>query len=254
VKDEFGVSHGRVDGPVYPCPVRHQGEVCTSWQPSGAGLAPVWPTPTRLRLRARIAGMLELRVGTSGFSYVPWKGVFYPEKLKNDAMLKFYAGVFSAVEINNTFYRLPAESMLAKWKGEVPDTFRFCLKMSQRVTHHAKLVDTKELTDRFFAAKRALGALAGPSLIQLPPYLKKDVARLETFLAQIDPGEPLVFEFGSQTWMDEDVYTVLRARGASVCLVDDEKRPFQWVQTAPFGSGCSSSTKTPARVRASARC
>jgi uncharacterized protein YecE (DUF72 family) len=179
--------------------------------------------------------MLELRVGTSGFSYAPWKGTFYPDKLKNDAMLKFYASVFSAVEINNTFYRLPAESMLAKWKGEVPETFRFCLKMSQRVTHHAKLVETKELTDRFFEAKTALGSLAGPSLIQLPPYLKKDVARLEAFLEQIDPAQPLVFEFGSQSWMDEEVYSVLRKRGASVCLVDDEKRPFQWVQTAPFG-------------------
>lgn len=179
--------------------------------------------------------MTNLRVGTSGFSYVPWKGSFYPEKLKNDAMLKFYAGVFSAVEINNTFYRLPSESMLAKWKDEVPDTFRFCLKMSQRVTHHAKLVETQDLTTRFFEAKKALGVLAGPSLIQLPPYLKKDLARLETFLASIDPVEQLVFEFGSQTWMDEEVYAMLRTRGASVCLVDDEKRPFQWVQTAPFG-------------------
>jgi uncharacterized protein YecE (DUF72 family) len=177
----------------------------------------------------------ELRLGTSGFSYVPWKGVFYPEKIKNDAMLKFYAGIFNAVEINNTFYRLPSESMLSKWSGEVPTSFRFCLKMSQRVTHHAKLVETQELTDRFFSARVVLGETAGPSLIQLPPYLKKDVARLQAFLTTVPNGQPLVFEFGSQTWMDDEVYAVLRERGASVCLVDDEKRPFQWVQTAPFG-------------------
>jgi uncharacterized protein YecE (DUF72 family) len=181
--------------------------------------------------------MTHFHIGTSGFSYAPWKGTFYPAKLKNDAMLAHYASVFDAVEINNTFYRLPSESMLSKWRGEVPSSFRFCLKMSQRVTHHAKLENTKELTDRFFEARKALGDLAGPSLIQLPPYLKKDVKRLEAFLDQIAPEERLVFEFGSQTWMDDEVFTVLRNHrgGASVCMVDDEKRPFSLVHTAPFG-------------------
>jgi uncharacterized protein YecE (DUF72 family) len=163
-------------------------------------------------------------IGTSGFSYAPWKGSFYPAKIKNDEMLGHYAAQLTAVEINNTFYRLPNPEVLGTWREKVHEGFRFCLKASQRITHFGRLKGVKELSDRFFSVKQALGALAGPSLFQLPPQLKVDVERLATFLADVPAGELMVFEFGSSTWHHDEVYAALRAHGATVCWVDDDKR------------------------------
>jgi len=172
--------------------------------------------------------------GTSGFSFAEWKGTFYPEGLAEGAMLSFYGRELPVVEINNTFYRLPSPRILGEWAAAVPETFRFCLKASQRITHYARLAGAKELVDRFFFAKQALGPKAGPSLFQLPPQMKKDVGRLRAFFDDVPVGERLVFELGSRSWFDDEVYEVLRSRGATACIVDDEKRPMTLVRTAPF--------------------
>jgi uncharacterized protein YecE (DUF72 family) len=114
-----------------------------------------------------------LHVGTSGFAYKEWKGGFYPEKTSAAAMLPFYAARLSTVEINNTFYRMPRESVLTGWAGAVPETFRFVLKASQRITHFARLGDDGGALDYFLRTASVLGRQLGPTLFQLPPNLKR---------------------------------------------------------------------------------
>src|SRR5437870_11520919 len=84
---------------------------------------------------------MTVYVGTSGYAYKEWKGTFYPESLHADAMLRYYAENFNAVEINNTFYRMPAESVLRNWAEQVPSSFRFIIKASRRLAHNSRLTD-----------------------------------------------------------------------------------------------------------------
>ena len=82
---------------------------------------------------------MKLHVGTSGYSYKEWKGNFYPEKIPAKEMLAFYGERLTAVEINNTFYRMPKESVIEAWAAQVPESFRFSLKASRRITHFKRL-------------------------------------------------------------------------------------------------------------------
>src|SRR5258706_5230805 len=100
---------------------------------------------------------MKLRVGTSGYSYKEWKGIFYPEDLPAAKMLPFYAERFDTVEINNTFYRMPDPKMVAKWAMQVGDAFTFVLKAPQRITHQKKLVGTEDDVRYLFEAADALG-------------------------------------------------------------------------------------------------
>src|SRR5688572_18030433 len=131
---------------------------------------------------------MNFYVGTSGYSYPEWKGSFYPAKLPAKQMLGFYAARFRSVEINNTFYRPPAPSVLEAWAGQVPADFRFVLKAPQEVTHVRKLADVGELVSSLLEAAGTLQERLGPLLFQLPPQFKKDVPRLRAFLALLTPG------------------------------------------------------------------
>ena len=115
---------------------------------------------------------MQLLAGTSGFSYKEWLGHFYPEKLPASEMLRYYAQRYTTVEINNTFYRMPAESMLAQWAELVPDHFAFTLKAPRRITHDKRLRDTEPHLAEFVRRAGALGNKLGALLFQLPPYLK----------------------------------------------------------------------------------
>jgi uncharacterized protein YecE (DUF72 family) len=170
-----------------------------------------------------------LRVGTSGYSYKEWKGTFYPSDLPAAKMLPFYAERFSTVEINNTFYRMPAPSAVAGWAAQVPDAFRFVLKAPQRITHQKKLVGTEDDVRYFTETAALLGARLGPLLFQLPPYLRCDAARLRGFLESIPPGFRAAFEFRHDSWNDPAVAEILAARGASLCAADSEERPLDHI-------------------------
>ena len=98
---------------------------------------------------------MRFLVGTSGYSYKEWKGNFYPEKIKADAMLGYYAQRFSTVEINNTFYRMPRASVLESWLEQVPNVFRFVLKAPQLITHRKRLIDAESATDHFLRTAAA---------------------------------------------------------------------------------------------------
>jgi len=166
---------------------------------------------------------VRLHVGTSGFAYKEWKGPFYPEDLAAGDMLRYYGERLNTVEINNTFYRMPTVSVLEAWAEQVPETFRFSIKASQKITHRRRLKGAEEETDYLVRTVRILGPRLGVLLFQLPPNLKKDVERLSAFLETVPRDIPAAFEFRHETWMDEEVYDALRAHGAALCCADTEE-------------------------------
>jgi uncharacterized protein YecE (DUF72 family) len=175
-------------------------------------------------------------VGTSGFSYKEWKGEFYPEKLPQKAMLGYYAQHFSTVELNNTFYRMPTASVVESWAAQVPESFRFVLKAPRTITHFKRLVDVEKETQGFLDAASVLQARRGPVLFQLPPNLKKDLARLEHFLSVLGDHKPAAFEFRHDSWLIDEVFDLLRARSCALCAADTEESPLtDFVSTADWG-------------------
>jgi uncharacterized protein YecE (DUF72 family) len=165
---------------------------------------------------------MQVLAGASGYSYKPWKGSFYPKDLPDADMLGFYAERLPTVEINNTFYRLPKAAVLEGWQARTPARFRFVLKASRRITHIQRLKETGELTDYLFKTADSLGAKLGPILFQLPPNLKKDLDRLQRFLAGIPADRIIAFEFRHESWLEDDVLDALRAHNAALCLADIE--------------------------------
>ncbi len=164
---------------------------------------------------------MNVRIGTSGFSYKEWKGPFYPEKLAAKDMLRFYGGRFGTVEINNTFYRMPKPALLEGWAAEVPPAFAFALKAPQRITHFQRLQDVGDgALDYLFDTAAALGGRRGPFLFQLPPNFKQDLPRLVGFLARVRPGERIAVEFRHASWFEDAVFEALHAANAALCIAD----------------------------------
>jgi len=180
----------------------------------------------------------RLLAGASGYSFKEWKGVFYPQEMKPEAMLAWYSARLPTVEINNTFYRMPAASMLENWARTTPDHFRFAIKASRRITHIARLKaeTAADSLGYLYRVLAALGAKRGPVLFQLPPQMKKDLARLTGFLSLLPEGHLAAFEFRNETWFDDEVYAALRAAGAALCLSErEDNAPPPLVETAPWG-------------------
>lgn len=178
---------------------------------------------------------MKLRTGTSGFAYREWKGSFYPQDLPASAMLRYYAERFRAVEINNTFYRMPAAAMLEGWREQVPDDFTFVLKASQQITHRKRLKDVAEPVAYFFDNAAVLGDRLGPVLVQLPPNMKQDLSRLEDFLGLVPEGRRVALEFRHDSWLDDAVYDALRRHGAALCIAHGESIETPPVATAGWG-------------------
>jgi uncharacterized protein YecE (DUF72 family) len=166
---------------------------------------------------------MNIHVGTSGWSYKEWKGSLYPPKIPADEMLRYYAARFPTVEVNNSFYRIPSESVLAGWAGQVPEGFRFVLKASRRITHNHRLADVDGSLGYFLRAVNPLGERLGPTLFQLPPTFKKDLTRLSDFLARLPRRWPAAIEFRHASWFDAEVYDVLRARDVPLVAVDESE-------------------------------
>jgi uncharacterized protein YecE (DUF72 family) len=179
---------------------------------------------------------MTLYVGTSGYSYKEWKGSFYPEKLPAKEMLSYYATRLPAVEINNTFYRLPQKSMLENWKGQVPAGFKFSVKASQRITHFKRLKECAEETGYLLDTVAALEDRLGPVLFQLPPNMKKDLPRLESFLGCVPTDVRAAFEFRHPTWFDDDVLELLSRKNHALCISDTDDLPVSHIdKTADWG-------------------
>jgi uncharacterized protein YecE (DUF72 family) len=183
---------------------------------------PVPQPPADSAALALAARTPPIRIGTSGFSYTEWRGSFYPEKLPAKEFLRWYAQCFPTTEINNTFYRIPRASLTAQWRADVPDEFRFTLKLSQRITHIKRLKEADTEMSWFTSGALELGPTLGPVLVQLPPNFKKDAPRLEAFLAKHAPRLQLAVEFRHASWVDDEVEALLRAHRVAFAVVEAE--------------------------------
>jgi uncharacterized protein YecE (DUF72 family) len=179
---------------------------------------------------------MKILVGTSGWSYKEWKGSFYPPKLPQDEMLGFYASRFPTVEVNNSFYRIPSEKVLAGWAEQVPPDFRFVLKASRRITHNSRLADEDGSLEYFLRAANPLGERLGPTLFQLPPTFKKDAVRLRDFLARLPKRWMAALEFRHASWFDDEVYDLLRSRDVALVAVDEDETEGKGAPLVPTAS------------------
>ena len=180
----------------------------------------------------------SILAGASGYAFKEWKGAFYPDDVKADDMLAFYAERLPTVEINNTFYRMPQAEVLANWAAATPAHFRFAIKASRRITHITRLKAEGRPSRSVTCTETwiRLATSAVPVLFQLPPNLKKDLPRLEAFIAHLPADHGAAFEFRNDSWFDDEVYAMLRAAGAALCLSErEDNAPPPLVETASWG-------------------
>jgi uncharacterized protein YecE (DUF72 family) len=194
---------------------------------------------------------MRVRVGTSGFSYPEWRGSFYPAKFPTAKMLAFYAGRFDAVEINNTFYRMPKPSALEGWAAQVTAAeakrdFAFTLKAPVYLGLLGRgRIGLEQPAKGFFEIAAVLGKRLGPIYVQLAPTMKKDVEGLAALLSLVPKDVRLAVEPGNETWLDDEVFALLRKHRAALCAVDDPNKQIPVVATAPFGYVRLRRTKYP---------
>ncbi|HET6779312.1 MAG TPA: DUF72 domain-containing protein, partial [Gemmatimonadales bacterium] len=165
---------------------------------------------------------MNIQVGTSGWSYKEWKGSFYPPKLPAGAMLRHYASRFSAVEVNNSFYRIPTETVLAGWAAQVSPEFQFILKASRRITHNHRLTDRDGSLGYFLRAINPLSGRLGPTLFQLPPTFDSDPVRLAAFLEKLPAQWPAAIEFRHSSWFNDQIFELLRSHNVALVAVDED--------------------------------
>jgi uncharacterized protein YecE (DUF72 family) len=179
---------------------------------------------------------MKIHVGTSGFAHKEWKGKFYPEKISPKDMLRFYAGRLNTVEINNTFYHMPKESVLLSWAAQVPDDFVIALKAPQVITHIRQLRNVFEETEYLFKTLSVLGRKLGPVLFQFPKSFRANAPALEDFLPLIPADTACAFDFRSPTWLEGGGPDLLRKKGCSWCIEDTDEKPVQEIiSTANWG-------------------
>ena len=173
-------------------------------------------------------------IGTSGWSYKHWQGIFYPEGLKSKDWLSFYTKTFSTVEVNSTFYHMPQEKTLDGWREKSPDNFVFTLKMNRFITHRKKLEGVNPFLKQFFDKARRLEDKLGVILHQLPPSLKKDIPLLASYLKLL-PGEMRhAVEFRDESWSHDETFDLLGSEGIAYCIVSSPSLRAHMRATAPF--------------------
>lgn len=176
----------------------------------------------------------RVRVGTSGWSYDHWDGAFYPEGVKPADRLRYYACAFPTVEVNATFYRLPAEKTVRAWRDAVGDDFAFAVKGSRFITHYRKLSGAEEAVATFCERVSVLGAKLHVVLWQLPPDLKLDATLLEAFVSALPGGIRHAIEFRHPSWLAEEAFDALRAHGVAHVHVSSDAMPVDLTTTADF--------------------
>lgn len=179
---------------------------------------------------------MKIQVGTSGYGYKEWKGIFYPEKISAKAMLSFYAARLNTVEINYTFHHMPTAKILAAWREQVPAEFTFALKAPQAITHWKRLRNVEEEIDYLFKTLALLGDKQGPVLFQFPKSFRADLTLLREFLTLLPAKTPCAFEFRSPTWLSDQVLNLLHDKECSLCLADTDENPApRIISTASWG-------------------
>ncbi len=181
--------------------------------------------------------VVRVLVGTSGYAFKEWKGPFYPDELADGNMLEYYATRYPTVEINNTFYRLPRESVLASWGSQVPDGFTFAIKASQRITHHARseagVGRTRRLPDPLDVAPRQ--QTRADTLSASAQSQERHSGDYETFLPLLPSGRRFTIEFRHPSWFDDEVVGLLRAHDVALCVSEQEDFHAPLLATASWG-------------------
>ncbi|MGE5489557.1 MAG: DUF72 domain-containing protein [bacterium] len=175
-----------------------------------------------------------IRIGTSGWQYKHWRGPFYPADLPASRMLAFYLEHFDTVEVNNSFYRLPALETFENWKAASPPGFLFAVKGSRFITHMKKLKDPEPSSRKFFDAVAGLGSKLGPILWQLPPFWQVNAERLDEFLSVLPRRRRYAFEFRNETWFTGEVSAILKRHKAAFCIYDLDYRQSPRTVTADW--------------------
>jgi len=173
-----------------------------------------------------------IHLGTSGWSYPGWRGIFYPPDLPSKRWLEFYAARFLTVEINMTFYRLPAPGTLKGWLEKTPPDFRFTLKAFRLITHLKRLRGVTEDVRHFYGLADLLGDKLGCILFQLPPSAALDLDLLAGFLRTLPKGHRNVIEFRHPSWYDERVFELMRRERTALCIVPSGRVPSTPVETS----------------------
>ncbi len=179
--------------------------------------------------------MARAWIGCSGWSYDHWVGVLYPEGLPKARWRDRYAETFDCVELNASYYRWPGTRRFERWGEVLPDGFRMAVKSSRWITHARRLRDPENAwAVRLHEAWRALGAHAGPVLLQLHPDHERDDERLADFLRRLPPELPVAVEMRHPSWHVEDVYALLERHGAAYVVMSGARLPCVLRATAPF--------------------
>jgi uncharacterized protein YecE (DUF72 family) len=172
--------------------------------------------------------MKGVRIGCSGWNYADWRGRLYPSGVPERRWLEYYAARFDTVEVNSTFYRLPARDAVAAWVSQTPETFVFAVKASRYLTHVKRLTDLHEGVQRFYERIEPLrdAGRLGPVLWQLPENFRRDDSRLRGWLGELPEGMHTI-EFRHPSWFAPEVLDALRSSGVALAIGDHPKRPFQ---------------------------
>ncbi len=180
----------------------------------------------------------KLYIGTSGWVYSHWDGIFYPEGLSSKDKLKFFSQHFKTAEINYSFYHLPRPATYQNWYTLTPDDFLFAVKASRFITHIKRLKGVKSAWETFIKNALNLKEKLGPILFQFPPSFHADeenIERLENFLEYISKRKMrYAFEFRHQSWFKEKVYKILKKSNSALVIADSPKYPKAEILTADF--------------------
>ncbi len=160
------------------------------------------------------------RVGCSGWSYKDWRGIVYPADAPARTWFSIYAQRFDTVEINNTFYRLPAETTVDGWAAQAPEGFCYAVKVGQFGSHRMKLKDAASWLPRHLERVERLGPHLGPNLVHLPPRWQRNVERLDDLLTVAPTSMRWAVEVREPSWLHDDVFDVLAKHGAALCIHD----------------------------------
>jgi uncharacterized protein YecE (DUF72 family) len=176
-----------------------------------------------------------LHVGTSGWQYRHWREVFYPKGVAQRRWLAWYTERFATVELNNSFYRLPARASFERWRDETPSDFVFAVKASRYLTHVRRLRDPEQPVATLMDRVRGLGDKLGPVLVQLPPTMKAEPERLDATLACFPDDIRVAVELRDRSWFTDDVRDILLRRRAALCLADSPSIATPYWRTAAWG-------------------
>lgn len=178
---------------------------------------------------------MAVLIGTSGWQYRHWRDRFYPQGVAQKRWLEYYAERFQTVESNNAFYMLPKPETFKSWAERTPHDFVMAVKVNRYITHIRRLRDSAEPAARFVAHASELGKKLGPLLLQLPPNLKSNADTLDETLAALGTKAPVAVEFRHETWFNDEIKSILQARGAALCLADRASTPVSPIwRTTPW--------------------